>query len=47
MLTFLDISVCVITQCSDHVDNEAKGDGLIDYPNDPECTDYSDNDESS
>ena len=31
-------------QCNDGVDND--GDGLIDYPNDPECTDENDNSES-
>lgn len=67
--TFLDISNCAITQCSDQVDNEPAacvsllcanggaaclvdgdcppGDGLIDYPDDPQCGSFSDNDESS
>ncbi|MCH8259841.1 MAG: hypothetical protein IIC46_06515 [Planctomycetes bacterium] len=32
-------------QCSDGIDND--GDGLIDYPNDPECDNIDDNTESS
>ena len=43
-VTFLDISGCAITQCSDHVDNDL--DGATDFPDDPECTDYDDNNES-
>ena len=34
----------VTTACSDHIDND--GDGLIDYPNDPNCDSADDNDES-
>jgi len=33
------------TQCSDNRDND--GDGLIDYPNDPQCIDYYDENELS
>ncbi|MFH1290213.1 MAG: glycoside hydrolase domain-containing protein, partial [Nanoarchaeota archaeon] len=33
------------TQCSDGIDND--GDGFIDYPEDPECGSYNDNDEST
>jgi hypothetical protein len=32
------------TQCKDGIDND--GDGLIDYPNDPECEGENDNSES-
>ena len=46
-VTFDDASVCAVTQCSDKVDNEGAPDGLIDFPDDPECTDYNDNNESS
>ena len=38
---------CAISECSDHMDNEAIPDGLIDYPNDPQCDSFSDDDESS
>ena len=38
---------CAISECSDHMDNEATPDGLIDYPNDPQCDSFSDDDESS
>lgn len=31
-------------QCSDGIDND--GDGLVDFPNDPQCTDPSDNNEA-
>jgi len=46
-VTFNNVSGCAVTECSDHVDNEAIGDGLIDFPNDPECSDYNDNNESA
>ncbi|MFT4304251.1 MAG: hypothetical protein ACMXYG_06815, partial [Candidatus Woesearchaeota archaeon] len=36
---------CDYTQCSDGIDND--GDGLIDYPEDPGCESYYDDDESS
>jgi hypothetical protein len=42
---FLDVTECGISQCSDHEDNDL--DGLTDYPNDPECLDYDDDDESA
>jgi len=45
-VTFDDVSSCRITQCSDQVDNDGDGDG-IDFPNDPQCTDYDDDDEST
>jgi hypothetical protein len=41
------LGACGTSQCSDHVDNEIIPDGLIDFPDDPQCTDYNDNDESS
>ena len=44
-VTFLDVSGCGITECSDNVDND--GDTLIDFSGDPECDDFSDDDESS
>ena len=44
-VTFVDNSICGITDCSDHADNDL--DLLIDYPNDPQCVNYSDDDESS
>lgn len=43
--TFSDTSGCAITQCSDHDDND--GDLETDYPDDPECDSYSDDNESS
>ncbi len=51
---FEDVSGCGVSQCSDHVDNEASldlgdegtSDGLSDFPADPECDDYDDDDES-
>lgn len=40
------VSVTIaVTECSDGIDND--GDGLIDYPNDPDCDSLSDDDESS
>ena len=44
-VVFDDVSNCAVTQCSDRVDNDA--DTFIDFPADPECTDYDDDDESS
>lgn len=44
-VTFLDVSGCGISQCSDQEDND--GDTLVDYPDDPECGDYDDDDESA
>ncbi len=38
---------CVISERSDHIDNEGAPDGLIDYPNDPQCASFSDDDEST
>jgi len=46
-VTFDVAACCMVTQCSDQVDNEGAPDGLIDFPDDPQCTDYDDNDESS
>lgn len=43
-VTFVDVSGCAVTACSDHADND--GDLLIDYPEDPDCADYSDNTEA-
>jgi len=43
-VTFVDVSGCAVTACSDHVDND--GDTLIDYPEDPDCDNYSDNTEA-
>jgi hypothetical protein len=43
-VTFFDVSGCAVTACSDHADND--GDLLIDYPEDPDCADYSDNTEA-
>src|SRR5262249_45636311 len=34
---------CVLAQCADGVDND--GDGKIDYPHDPGCTSFEDDDE--
>ena len=52
-VTFDDPSACcAVSECSDKVDN-SDNDGLIDFDpdgktgSDPECADYSDNDESS
>ncbi len=44
-LTFSDVSTCGASQCSDNVDND--GDLLVDFPADPQCADYNDNDESA
>jgi len=44
-VTFLDVSGCGISQCSDQEDNDA--DSFIDHPEDPECLDYDDDDESA
>ena len=44
-VVFEDVSNCAVTQCSDGADNDA--DTFIDFPADPECLDYDDNDESS
>jgi hypothetical protein len=41
---FLDVSNCSISQCSDQIDNDT--DTFTDYPKDPECLDYDDDDES-
>ncbi|MFH1238185.1 MAG: hypothetical protein ABIH79_00500 [archaeon] len=38
-----DDYIFAITECNDGIDND--GNSLIDYPNDPGCTDSSDNDE--
>ena len=43
-VTFLDVSGCGVSQCSDQEDND--GDTFVDYPADPECADYDDDDES-
>ncbi len=43
-VTFLDTSGCAITQCSNQLDDDA--DTFIDFPADPECLDYDDDDES-
>jgi hypothetical protein len=43
-VTLVDVSGCAVTGCSDHLDND--GDGLIDYPDDPDCDNYSDNTEA-
>ncbi len=43
---FLDDTCCAVSECSDQVDNEGAPDGLVDYPDDPDCASYSDNDES-
>ena len=42
-VVFLDTSGCSVSECSDQEDND--DDGLTDYPNDPECLDYDDDDE--
>jgi hypothetical protein len=44
-VTFLDVSGCGISQCSDREDNDA--DTFADYPNDPDCLDYDDDSESA
>jgi len=46
-VTFLDTSECAITECSDQVNNDGLQDSDIDFPDDPQCMDYSDDDESS
>jgi len=43
---FLNVDDCDVTQCSDQIDNDGAGDG-IDFPNDPQCTDYDDDNESA
>ena len=44
-VTFVDVSGCGISQCSDQEDNDT--DTFTDYPDDPECLDYDDDDESA
>jgi len=44
-VTFDDVSGCAVTQCSDQVDNDV--DSFTDFPADPQCTDYSDDNESA
>ncbi|HUH02081.1 MAG TPA: hypothetical protein VML75_08785, partial [Kofleriaceae bacterium] len=41
---YCDGTVCAVAACNDGIDND--NDGLIDFPNDPGCTNPSDNDES-
>lgn len=43
-LTFDDTLGCATSECSDHVDNDL--DGFVDFPADPECSDYDDPNES-
>ncbi len=44
-VVFVDVSGCDISECSDQADNDA--DTLTDFPDDPECLDYDDDDESA
>ena len=50
-VTFDDTSVCAVTQCSDHVDNDTDNEidfgGFDGFPADTNCTDYNDNTEAS
>ncbi len=41
---FANASICGVTECSDHIDNDGDSDG-IDYPDDPDCDSYSDDSE--
>ena len=45
MVEFVDVSVCGVTECSDHADND--GDLLVDFPDDLDCENYSDNSEAA
>jgi hypothetical protein len=45
-VTFVDISICAITECSDHADNDSANADGIDYPDDADCENYSDDSEA-
>lgn len=45
MVEFVDVSVCGVTECSDHLDNDE--DYLVDFPDDLDCENYSDDSEAA
>jgi hypothetical protein len=44
-VVFENIEGCGISQCSDHIDNDY--DTFTDYPKDPQCLDYDDDEEGN